>query len=136
MWPPRLGAAYDLTGDSRYLATARADADHMYAYWNGTCGGGVWWNQSSTYKNAITNELFLLAAARLHRRAPNGMGSGSYYDWAFREWQWFRNSGMINAQHRINDGLDANCKNNNGPTWSYNQGVVLGAMRSVESRPV
>jgi len=35
---------------------------------------------------------------------------------------------MINGQNLINDGLDANCKNNGLPTWSVNQGVILGAL--------
>jgi len=36
---------------------------------------------------------------------------------------------MINGQDLINDGLDnASCQNNGAQTWTYNQGVVLGAL--------
>lgn len=120
--------SYDVTGDPKYLNEAKSIFDVMKGAWDNTCGGGVWWNKDYNYKNAITNELFLLAAARLHRRAPNGTGSGSYYDWALREWNWFKNSGMINGQQRVNDGLNASCQNNGGLTWTYNQGVILGGL--------
>lgn len=120
--------AWDVTGDSKFLNEAISIFNRMTTAWDNTCGGGVWWNSDRNYKNAITNELFLLAAARLHRRAPNGTGAGSYYDWAFKEWNWFRNSGMINAQNLVNDGLTSNCQNNNDTTWTYNQGVILGGL--------
>ncbi|GGJ43326.1 glycoside hydrolase family 76 protein [Deinococcus roseus] len=120
--------AYDVTGDPKYLQEAKNLFDVNKAGWDSVCGGGIYWTNARQNKNAITNELFLLSAAKLHRRAGNGTGAGSYYDWAMKTWNWFKNSGMINSQNRINDGLNASCQNDQGLTWTYNQGVILGAL--------
>jgi predicted alpha-1,6-mannanase (GH76 family) len=121
--------AYDVTGDANYLATAKYVFDDIKGGWDtGTCSGGVWWSKQRNYKNAIANELFLLLAASLHVRTPGDSGPGSYLDWAQREWAWFSASGMENAKHLVNDGLDASCKNNGGTTWTYNQGVLVAGL--------
>src|ERR1035441_5202204 len=64
-----------LAGGSRYLDAARTIFAHNVAGWDDTCRGGLWWNETKTYKNAITNELFLTLAARLHQRTPAEHGS-------------------------------------------------------------
>jgi predicted alpha-1,6-mannanase (GH76 family) len=115
-------AAYDLTGETRYLDAARTIFANMVTGWDDTCGGGVWWNTDRKYKNAVTNELFLTLAARLHQRCT---GTAEYLDWARREWDWFCARGLIGPEGLINDGLDHSCQNNHGQTWTYNQGMVL-----------
>ena len=52
-----------------FLETAQAIFKTLledYHAWNGTCGGGVKWSVNNPYINAITNELFLATATRLH----------------------------------------------------------------------
>jgi predicted alpha-1,6-mannanase (GH76 family) len=120
--------AYDLTGETRYLDMAKTIFADMTTGWDNTCDGGVWWNKDRHYKNAIANELFLTLAARLHQRTWGDEGPRSYLDWAEREWAWFQASGMIDADNRINDGLNQACQNNHGTTWTYNQGVILGGL--------
>ncbi len=117
---------YDLTHDRKYLSTAQHDVDAMWAREDNVCGGGLWWTTARQYKNAIANELFVKAAAELADRLP--AGGKSYRDHAVAVWQWFDGSGLINDTLLINDGLDANCRNNHGTEWTYNQGVVLGAL--------
>jgi predicted alpha-1,6-mannanase (GH76 family) len=95
----------------------------MCTGWDNICGGGVWWRKDRDYKNAIPNELFFSTATRLFRHTGNDF----YLNWAAREWLWFLDSGMQNAQYLINDGL-RDCQNNGGVTWTYNQGVILGAL--------
>jgi predicted alpha-1,6-mannanase (GH76 family) len=118
--------AYDLTHVPAYLAMAETDADYIHEDWDGTCGGGVWWHRNPrSYKNAITNELFLELTASLHNHIP---GDAKYLSWARAEWSWFSHSGLINASNLINDGLDGSCANNADVTWTYNQGVILAGL--------
>jgi hypothetical protein len=126
--------AYDLTANPTYLAAAKTVFTDMIGGWDtAACGGGVWWDRARTYKNAVTNELFLLVAASLHNRTAGDNGPGSYLDWAQKEWAWFKASGMINASSLINDGLrygsdPSVCNNPGDTTWTYNQGIVLGGL--------
>jgi predicted alpha-1,6-mannanase (GH76 family) len=116
--------AYEVIGDDAYLEEAASLFTELTGGWDSTCGGGLWWRKDRTYKNAITNELFLLGAGRLHRLAAGG----DHGEWALRAWRWFDGSGLVNPAGLVNDGLDGACANNGGTTWTYNQGVILGGL--------
>ncbi len=122
-------AAYDLTGDPRYLGAARTIFAATAAGWDDTFGGGVWWSRDRNYKNAIPNELFLTLAARLHQRGPGP--DNEYLAWAEKTWAWFSASGMIGPGGLVSDGLTADGHSNNGTTWTYNQGVILGGLAAL-----
>ena len=124
--------AYDLTGDKKYLAVAQGIfEDCRKRAWDHVCGGGIRWANNIEYKNAITNELFMQLAARLALEPADSAKKDYYLSWAIKDWQWIKNSSMINSDHMINDGLTTDCRNNNGFTWTYNQGVILGALKDL-----
>jgi len=125
--------AYDQYGDGRYLQTAEDIFAYMAAggWDNTTCNGGMAWQNIDRYKNAITNELFILLAARLASRQGTLWQKAYYLDWALKGWNWLEQSGMRNADYLFNDGLDKNCNNNGATTWTYNQGVILAALKEI-----
>ena len=117
--------AYDLTGNPKYLDMAVTIANYVYGYWDtSTCGGGVWWNAERTYKNAVTNALWIRLTAELHNRIH---GDRTWLARSRTAWKWFQGSGMINADGLVNDGLTDTCTNNGQTVWSYNQGMTIGA---------
>ncbi|MBV8158061.1 MAG: glycoside hydrolase family 76, partial [Dyella sp.] len=117
--------AYDLTRNPKYLDMAITIANYVNGYWDtGTCGGGVWWNAERTYKNAVTNGLWIRLTAELHNRIP---GDTVWLTRARTAWAWFQGSGMINANGLVNDGLTDACTNNGQNVWSYNQSLAIGA---------
>ncbi|EMD23207.1 putative glycosyl hydrolase [Amycolatopsis azurea DSM 43854] len=119
-------AAYDHTGDPRYLSMATTIAAYVHQYWDpGTCGGGVWWDRERTYKNAVTSGLYLRLAASVHRRTP---GDSVWLQRSRTAADWYLASGMINASGLVNDGLTRDCRNNGQTVWTYNQGLGIGGL--------
>jgi len=119
------GLAYVRIYEIFGLRHALVEAEKIYEYvkdyaWDNVCNGGVWWTKEKTYKNAITNELFFSLSSKLfmntHRK--------KYLHSATEVWNWFNQSGMLNKESLINDGLK-DCKNNGEKTFTYNQGVLL-----------
>lgn len=119
--------AFDETGDERYMDASKNIFKDMTTGWDQTDCGGLLWGKNTTYVNAISNELFISAAASLANRVDGGQGD-EYADWAVKAWDWFKKSNMWNDKGTINDGLLDNCENNNDVVWSYNVGVILGGL--------
>ncbi|RYP60536.1 hypothetical protein DL769_008070 [Monosporascus sp. CRB-8-3] len=124
-WALALLRAHDLGFGPQYIEMANGIFEDMKG--GASHCGGIYWDKRRTYTNAIANELYLAVAASLANRMPASLKS-YYLDTALRQWTWFRNSGMINSENLVNDGLTENCVNNGYSPWTYNQGVILGAL--------
>jgi len=113
---------------SAYVQSASQIYDIVAGQWDNTCGGGVWWSTAHTYKNAITNELFLLTSASGYLRNHDD----TYLNNANNVWNWLKNSGMRNSDGLWNDGLNTNtCQNNGQTVWTYNQGVIASGLSAL-----
>ncbi len=124
-WALALIRCYDVTHEDKYLDAAVTIFEDMKTGLGGPCHGGIYWSKDREYVNAIANELYLSVAASLANRVSS---EEKYLQIAEDQWKWFYNSGMINSDNLINDGLNGDCKNNGQTTWTYNQGVILGGL--------
>jgi len=123
--------AYQMTGDKRYLSVTKGIFDELVRLsWTRKCDGGLIWKPRQPYKNAVTNELFIIIAARLAIEEKDSVKKQYYQGWALREWTWFRKSKMYTDSAWISDGLthDCSCVVSDGLDLTYNQGIVLGAL--------
>ena len=148
-------SAYDLTGDEKYLASAKDIFTDMALAWDETWGGGIYWGKHAgqpdrsgltavprgwkgPYKNAIANELFIAVAAalglRFRDRKPASNDHENYARWARRGWEWFSSPppqgvALINQNNLVNDSPNNHGVNDNTKgVWSYNQGVILSGL--------
>ena len=122
--------AWQSDHDAALLRWATENYGRIVAeFWDDHCGGGVWWDHTRSYKNAITNELLLYASTQLYLAT----GQDPYRAWALRSWSWFAASTMIGKDGLVNDGLDGQCRNNGAPRFTYNQGVLLGGLSDLST---
>ncbi|CEL61163.1 hypothetical protein RSOLAG1IB_09805 [Rhizoctonia solani AG-1 IB] len=115
-----LGWAGEGRSDSRSGSTA-------------ACDGGVWWEGAGTsktgYKNAITNELFIVASTKAYLKTKNqSFLNDALTSWTFLKKRMRRGS-TVSQPGLYSDGTQLpDCTNNMQETWTYNQGVVLHAL--------
>ena len=127
--------AFEETGKYQYLARAIEFYEQIITAWDNVCGGGLYWAGDEEggglrYKNAITNELFIMLAMRMYENVKTSQQKQYYLEWAMKTWFWFENSGMIinnGTSSWVIDGLDKDC-HPAGEYWTYNQGVILGGL--------
>ncbi|ATG53426.1 glycoside hydrolase family 76 [Brachybacterium ginsengisoli] len=116
--------AYDLTGEQKHLDMAVTIGEFMSDFWDpSTCGGGIWWDEERTYKNAVTNGQWIRLTAQLHARIP---GDRQWLERALEAWEWYAHGAMIGEDGLLNDGLTDACENNHDRVYTYNQGLAIG----------
>lgn len=117
--------AYLLTSHAKYLNMAETIFRGMTNGWTDDLGGGIYWKRNPhQYKNAIANNLFGLLAARLLKHT----GKAEYRDWLMKETTWMLNTGMLNDQYMVEDGLQDDGTPNRNQYYTYNQGVLMAVL--------
>jgi predicted alpha-1,6-mannanase (GH76 family) len=127
-WSLAFEKSYHLVRNDQFLELSEATLNHVMRDWTETCGGGLLWDHTKTYKNAITNSLLLSTSTKLYETTNND----TYLTIAKDAWLWFNASGMIDPiDGLVDDGL------NDSPVctpiyqscpWTYNQGVLLSGL--------
>ena len=133
--------AFDLTKNETYLFAAADIFEDILDGRTAPCGG-VWWDKTHRYENAITNSLFIELGAALANRVKyspalvttSDLRPATFYsDRALEGYEWFLRFGLINEENLVNDGLTPACKTNNGTAWTYNQGAFIAALTELHA---
>ncbi|KAI6796339.1 hypothetical protein KC363_g7232 [Hortaea werneckii] len=129
---------YDLTNDVRYLHTAEGIFEELTTGLNATCGG-QWWDKAHTASNTINNALYISVAAHLANRVPTTSPSSqtpeTYRAAAQTHLHWLRDQNLLTPNGTYVDGLDLKTCKPTGPVFTYNQGVMIGALVEMSRFP-
>jgi predicted alpha-1,6-mannanase (GH76 family) len=122
-WAQGAIRAYALTEDCRYLERSKQLFDGIWAEWDSTYGGGIWWRKDPRdQKNVATNAPASLTATRLYQAT----GDAGYLDKAAQLFDWV--DANLQADGHVYDHLE-------GPgdgtlvkwDFTYNFGNYIGA---------
>jgi predicted alpha-1,6-mannanase (GH76 family) len=117
--------AFDLTGNTAYLARAESLFTDIMAAWDTTCcgsvPGGVWWDRAHTQKATASNEGAVVTGARLYEHTKKT----AYLDFA-KQVHTYWTANMIDASHQVADHI---APNGTITRWkfTYNEGLAIGA---------
>ena len=76
--------------------------------------------------NSINNELFTAVAASLSNRVPDK--KSEYQQYAVNQANWLFGAGLLSENNTFHDGLTPSDCTVEGTVFTYNQGVILGAL--------
>jgi predicted alpha-1,6-mannanase (GH76 family) len=132
-WAVAWTRAYDVTGNATYLQTADTIFQDILTAQNTPCGG-IWWSKARVNLATIANTLYLSLAAKLANRATPDK-KATYKNYAMTQWKFFNQSGLINSDYLVCDGLsNTTCQVSDGcTTLSYTAGVLIGALIELDT---
>jgi len=112
---------HERTKDPRYLRTAVAIHKHMANNWRKE--GGVSWAEEADKRdpNAITNSLFVVLSARLHRVTKQR----EFLDWAEKTIAWEKEAKLYDGAGIVDR------PGHKGDYWTYNQGAYVGGLEAL-----
>jgi predicted alpha-1,6-mannanase (GH76 family) len=112
---------HERTMDPRYLRTAVAIQKHMAHNWRKE--GGISWAEEADKRdpNAITNSLFVVLSARLHRLTKQR----DFLDWAEKAIDWEKEAKLYDGTGIVDR------PGHQGDYWTYNQGAYIGGLEAL-----
>jgi predicted alpha-1,6-mannanase (GH76 family) len=118
--------AYKLTGNDKYLTTAKYLWNDIISGWNDSHGGGICWNKyTNDYKNTPSNAPAAILSFRLYQLTAEN----KYLLMGVQILNWMQETLVDNSTGTIWDGIGRNGGSEIDYTWlfTYNQGVYIGA---------
>lgn len=115
--------AYLSTGNSRFKTIAKTNFDMIYdRAWDSTLGGGLWWTNDKTSKNACVNGPGSIAAYLIYMCTADP----AYLTKAGDIYEWERSHLFNSSKGQIYDAMSAKGAVSTWPS-TYNQGTFVGA---------
>lgn len=115
--------AYQATGDTKFLDVAKHMWERVELAWDETYfGGGLFWTEDRTSKNACSNGPGALLALNLYKETQ----IENYKEWGIKVYGWLRSylydttTGAVYDNIKISGSIDK-------VSLSYNQGTFMGS---------